>query len=53
LAVTQQLVRITGAQLARCRASVDELHRVCSFAVAPATDHLDLDCRLATVMWWD
>jgi hypothetical protein len=43
VAVTQQLARITAAQLARCRWSVHELDRVCSFAVAPALDHLDLD----------
>jgi hypothetical protein len=43
VAVTQQLARITGAQLARCRECVDELDRVCSFTVALPADHLDLD----------
>ncbi|MER5650689.1 hypothetical protein [Streptosporangium sp. NPDC002524] len=43
MAVTQQLARISAAQLEVCRQSVDELDRLCSFVMAPQPDHLDLD----------
>ncbi|MFC4058195.1 hypothetical protein ACFOWE_07815 [Planomonospora corallina] len=43
MAVTQQLARISGRWLDACRTSVDELVLLCSFGMAPAKDHLDLD----------
>ncbi|GGP52686.1 DUF1877 family protein [Saccharothrix coeruleofusca] len=45
MAVTQQLVRIPVKRLAKCRASVAQLHRVCSLRSVSRADHLDLD-------WW-
>ncbi|WP_189237039.1 DUF1877 domain-containing protein [Planomonospora parontospora] len=43
MAVTQQLARIPEQWLESCRASADELDRLCSFEMAPRSDHLDLD----------
>ncbi|GIH90649.1 hypothetical protein ACFFMN_27170 [Planobispora siamensis] len=43
MAVTQQFVRISEQQLELCRRSADELDRLCSFATASHSDHLDLD----------
>jgi hypothetical protein len=56
--VTQQLARLSSAQLAACRASVDVLDQLCSFELLPESDYLDLDwapmplvraCELAQV----
>lgn len=41
--MTLQLARITAARLADCRRSVETLSRLCSYDLAPASDHLDLD----------
>jgi hypothetical protein len=43
VAVTQQLARLSPAQLAACRNSVDEVDLLCSFTLRPAFDHLDPD----------
>ncbi|MFI9811976.1 hypothetical protein [Saccharothrix variisporea] len=45
MALHQQLARIPAADLATCRTSVERLHEVCSFDLAPERDHLDMD-------WW-
>ncbi|WP_329428798.1 YfbM family protein [Streptosporangium sp. NBC_01495] len=49
--MTQQLARISAAQLEACQQSVDELERLCSFEVAPQTDHLDLDWAPEPLLW--
>lgn len=43
MAVTQQLARLTAAQVVECRGSVEALHSVCSFTMLPACDYLDLN----------
>ncbi|GIH99583.1 hypothetical protein [Planobispora takensis] len=43
MAVTHQFARVSEQQLASCRAPVEELDRLCSFATAPRSDYLDLD----------
>ncbi|MCO5972941.1 DUF1877 family protein [Actinoallomurus soli] len=43
MAVTQQLARVSGAELDACRASVETLDLLCSFDLRPESDHLDLD----------
>ncbi|MGI5493352.1 hypothetical protein [Microtetraspora malaysiensis] len=50
MAVTQQLVRVPEPRLAGCRRSVEELHRLCSFELAPRADHLDLDWAPAPLL---
>lgn len=45
MAVTQQIARLTLDELERCRASVAEVDRLCSFALRPRSDYLDLN-------WW-
>jgi hypothetical protein len=58
VAVTQQLARLSPAQLAACRKSVEVLDQLCSFELLPPSDYLDLDwaptpliraCELAQV----
>ena len=43
MAVTQQLARLSPGQLATCRSSAEELDKLCSFALLPFTEYLDLD----------
>ncbi|MEV5747863.1 hypothetical protein AB0L00_08595 [Actinoallomurus sp. NPDC052308] len=43
MAITQQLARVSGAELDACRASVETLNLLCSFDLRPRSDHLDLD----------
>ncbi|GAA1031320.1 hypothetical protein GCM10009557_26290 [Virgisporangium ochraceum] len=43
MAVTQQLAKLSAAELAACRNSVEVLDLLCSFKLRPASDHLDLD----------
>ncbi len=42
MAVTQQFARPSNDQLAICRESVEELHRLCSFGMLPPEYHLYL-----------
>ena len=43
MAVTQQLARLTVAELSDCRRSVATLHELCSFNLRDACDYLDLN----------
>jgi hypothetical protein len=43
MAITQQLARVVAEQLVACRASVAELHKLCSFEYKPPAAYLDLD----------
>ncbi|SCF16555.1 hypothetical protein GA0074695_3923 [Micromonospora viridifaciens] len=43
MAVTQQLARLSPGQLAKCRSSVEELDKLCSFDLLPFTEYLNLD----------
>ncbi len=45
MAITQQIARLSPGELAECRASVEAVHRLCSFTLRDDGDHLDLD-------WW-
>ncbi|MEQ4305387.1 hypothetical protein ABNF97_29070 [Plantactinospora sp. B6F1] len=50
MAVTQQLARLSPEQLARCRGSVEELDRLCSFELLSSSDYLDLDWAPAPLL---
>ena len=43
MALTQQIARLTAAQLADCRASIDALGSLCAFTLRGVDDYLDLD----------
>ncbi|GAA0898277.1 hypothetical protein GCM10009557_73490 [Virgisporangium ochraceum] len=43
MAVTQQLARLPMPVLTACRASVEELDRLCSFVTLPRSEYLDLN----------
>ena len=43
VAVTQQIARLTAAELAECRRSLEAIDRLCSFDLRPPEDHLDLN----------
>ena len=49
MAVTQQLARLTAAELALCRRSVEALDDLCGLRMRPPTDHLDLDWSPAMI----
>lgn len=43
MAVTQQLARLTEAELHECRSRVEAIDQLCSFRLRPSCDYLDLD----------
>ncbi|SBT51108.1 DUF1877 family protein [Micromonospora auratinigra] len=50
MAVTQQLARLSADRLAACRASADELARLCGYELLPSTAYLDLDWSPAPLL---